>query len=404
MNPEWEKAQPPGKPLKPLPFTWGTLKGHFTPRARAHPGVRQAPAHQCHAITGKSRPFFSRPVHNLGNKSNIEIDKAHGPSPSRSHTRFGTIQAPMIPRNLTILRVNWIKMHCSFVMNLRDVRAIEVWVNLVTICKSDGHTNSLMSARQHTLIFTRSDLILYNPKPHQKHHKGVCSVSKSRPASPPQVSWIRQRDIHILTVGRYTYTTDERYEVIHSQGSKDWILKIKYAQSRDSGNYECQVSTKPVKSYTVHLHVFAPKVEIIGSPDMHVDTGSTINLTCVIAHSPEPPSYIFWYHNDQVVNYESPRGSVSVLKEEDNVSRSSEAQPSDTGNYTCSPSNADGTSLRVHVFSGDPPAAMQTNGGVALLAPPFGHAFYTCLVGGLFLTLLTEDLLLPGTFRGGGVA
>ncbi|XP_047494986.1 uncharacterized protein LOC125043077 [Penaeus chinensis] len=110
----------------------------------------------------------------------------------------------------------------------------------------------------------------------------------------------------------------------------------------------------------------------------------------------------------QVVNYESPRGSVSVLKEEDNVSRSSliihEAQPSDTGNYTCSPSNADGTSLRVHVFSGDPPAAMQTNGGVALLAPPFGHAFYTCLVGGLFLTLLTEDLLLPGTFRGGGEA
>lgn len=43
-----------------------------------------------------------------------------------------------------------------------------------------------------------------------------------------------------------------------------------------------------------------PKVEIIGSPDMHVDTGSTINLTCVIAHSPEPPSYIFWYHNGQV--------------------------------------------------------------------------------------------------------
>ncbi|XP_069985583.1 cell adhesion molecule 3-like [Penaeus vannamei] len=76
------------------------------------------------------------------------------------------------------------------------------------------------------------------------------------------VSWIRQRDIHILTVGRYTYTTDERYEVIHSQGSKDWILKIKYAQSRDSGNYECQVSTKPVKSYTVHLHVFGtPSVD-----------------------------------------------------------------------------------------------------------------------------------------------
>ncbi|XP_069178495.1 uncharacterized protein [Procambarus clarkii] len=60
------------------------------------------------------------------------------------------------------------------------------------------------------------------------------------------VSWIRQRDLHILTVGRYTYTTDQRYEVIHSEDSQDWILKISYAQVRDSGSYECQVSTKPV--------------------------------------------------------------------------------------------------------------------------------------------------------------
>ncbi|KAK8725458.1 hypothetical protein OTU49_010869, partial [Cherax quadricarinatus] len=102
------------------------------------------------------------------------------------------------------------------------------------------------------------------------------------------VSWIRQRDLHILTVGRYTYTTDQRYEVIHSPGSQDWILKISYAQVRDSGNYECQVSTKPVKSYIVRLNVFAPQAEIVGAPDMHVDKGSTINLTCVVTHGPEP--------------------------------------------------------------------------------------------------------------------
>ena len=67
---------------------------------------------------------------------------------------------------------------------------------------------------------------------------------------------MRQRDLRIMTVGRYTYTTDQRFEVIHSSGSKDWILKIKYAQVRDSGKYECQVSTKPVKSYVVRLTVF----------------------------------------------------------------------------------------------------------------------------------------------------
>ena len=56
-------------------------------------------------------------------------------------------------------------------------------------------------------------------------------------------------------------------------------------------------------------------MRIQGSPDLHVDRGSTINLTCVISHrwnsvnlinlmksscSPEPPAYIFWYHNDEV--------------------------------------------------------------------------------------------------------
>lgn len=29
--------------------------------------------------------------------------------------------------------------------------------------------------------------------------------------------------------------------------------------------------------------------------------GSTINLTCTIKYSPEPPAYIFWYHHDEVI-------------------------------------------------------------------------------------------------------
>ena len=29
----------------------------------------------------------------------------------------------------------------------------------------------------------------------------------------PQVSWIRKRDLHILTAGIYTYTSDARFQV-----------------------------------------------------------------------------------------------------------------------------------------------------------------------------------------------
>lgn len=95
--------------------------------------------------------------------------------------------------------------------------------------------------------------------------------------SLPQVSWIRQRDLHIMTVGRYTYTTDQRYEVINSPGSKDWILKIKYAQVRDSGNYECQVSTKPVRTFVVHLNIFGECVRLIF---LRLFSISSFSFTC----------------------------------------------------------------------------------------------------------------------------
>lgn len=43
-----------------------------------------------------------------------------------------------------------------------------------------------------------------------------------------------------------------------------------------------------------------PTAAILGEPDLHVDKGSTINLTCSVKYSPEPPAYIFWYHHDEV--------------------------------------------------------------------------------------------------------
>ncbi|XP_069158577.1 zwei Ig domain protein zig-8-like [Procambarus clarkii] len=169
------------------------------------------------------------------------------------------------------------------------------------------------------------------------------------------VSWIRRRDLHILSVGRYTYTTDERYQVINSPGSKDWILKIKYAQVRDAGMYECQVSTKPVRSYSVHLHIFEPKAEIIGSPDVHVDMGSTINLTCIITHGTQPPAYVFWYHNGRVVNSESQRRSVTIVSDTGTTTTTllliQDARDSDTGSYSCAPSNTAAASLTVHVLN-----------------------------------------------------
>lgn len=70
-----------------------------------------------------------------------------------------------------------------------------------------------------------------------------------------QVSWVRHRDVHLLAVGRYTYTNDQRFRVIHRALEDDWVLLIKFPQHRDSGIYECQVSTTPHMSHFVHLEV-----------------------------------------------------------------------------------------------------------------------------------------------------
>ncbi|KAG5319003.1 PXDN protein, partial [Pseudoatta argentina] len=176
------------------------------------------------------------------------------------------------------------------------------------------------------------------------------------------VSWVRHRDIHILTAGAYTYTSDQRFQALHRQNTghgnewSDWTLCIKWAQERDQGIYECQISTIPIKSYQFHLNVVVPTATILGGPELYVGAGSTINLTCAIRFSSEPPAYIFWYYNENVLSYDSPRGGVSVITEKGGDVTTSwlliqTAQPSDSGEYSCKPSNANTASIRVHVLN-----------------------------------------------------
>ena len=70
-----------------------------------------------------------------------------------------------------------------------------------------------------------------------------------------QVSWVRHRDIHLLTVGRYTYTSDQRFEALHLPHAEEWTLRIRYPQKKDSGIYECQISTTPPIGHPVYLTI-----------------------------------------------------------------------------------------------------------------------------------------------------
>lgn len=41
-----------------------------------------------------------------------------------------------------------------------------------------------------------------------------------------QVSWIRKSDLHILTVGLASYTSEHKFLPLHPDGSDEWNLRI----------------------------------------------------------------------------------------------------------------------------------------------------------------------------------
>nr|XP_045621453.1 uncharacterized protein LOC123772392 isoform X2 [Procambarus clarkii] len=185
-----------------------------------------------------------------------------------------------------------------------------------------------------------------------------------------QVSWIRRWDWHILTTGIYTYTSDERFNVLHLDGSDDWTLQIKYAEIRDNGTYECQMYTGTgVLSQFVNLHVHTPRAAILGPQELHVQEGDTITLICVIQQS--KPPFVFWYHGEKMVNYDSGSHRLSVITKVEGTRTHSrltiiDARSWDSGNYSCVPPNVEPAFVLVYVTeAGDTVAAVQRRGHTA---------------------------------------
>lgn len=185
------------------------------------------------------------------------------------------------------------------------------------------------------------------------------------------VSWIRKRDLHILTAGILTYTSDQRFQVIRPDKSDNWTLQIKFPQLRDSGIYECQVNTEPKMSLPFRLNVIEAKARILGPSDLHVKAGSSVTLSCVINQGPHNLGTVLWYKGDEILELpqETSQNDIDAnarIREEiewtDGLTSRlhiTNVHLSDSGNYSCVPTTAAATSVNVHVINGEHPAAMQ---------------------------------------------
>lgn len=239
------------------------------------------------------------------------------------------------------------------------------------------------------------------------------------------VSWIRVRDLHILTVDRYTYTADQRFQSLHNNETGEWTLNIKWTERKDTGIYECQVSTLPVKSLALYLIVLdeselvrrqddilydlpvpvpeqqsnrvsfsssnsgqanqangdiynrmyadrdylylAATTQILEGTMVYGYKGEDLNLTCMVNHNYDRrPNHVIWYHQNDIVAYEQLRKrDRSPLNSITSYHLIRNVDFDDAGNYTCAPDIYTSASTIVHILDGDEMQSAKSNAASA---------------------------------------
>jgi len=141
------------------------------------------------------------------------------------------------------------------------------------------------------------------------------------------VSWIRKSDSYLLTVDRDTFIADSRFESLHLMASDTWTLHIRNVRPEDQGSYECQVSSEPKTSLLFQLNIISPQVEIKGAPDVYVNSGSQVELVCLLTDVLEEPPFIFWYYGDERLMMDSAADAQSERRHKRRHQSAPVAQP-----------------------------------------------------------------------------
>lgn len=50
----------------------------------------------------------------------------------------------------------------------------------------------------------------------------------------------------------------------------------------------------------------------MGGGARFLQVGSSLVLECIVTHTSAPPTAVLWYHDNNVLDYDAPRGGISL--------------------------------------------------------------------------------------------
>ncbi|XP_014286136.1 zwei Ig domain protein zig-8 isoform X3 [Halyomorpha halys] len=207
-----------------------------------------------------------------------------------------------------------------------------------------------------------------------------------RNLSDKVVSWMRRKDLLIISSGRFMFTADSRFQVISpDEDPASWNLQLRKAKPQDEGLYECQVNTDPKLKQAVLLTVSdgSEETTILGPKERYARVGSSLSITCHVSvrtgttrGRQRPVRLVEWLHNDVPV-LDRPGAIFAGVDTEKNGEELSSTLtvsniiPQAAGKYTCKPYlSGKSASVLVNILEGERTEAMKGQSSAASFDKP----------------------------------